>query len=75
MMLRRWIVSVALFVLPLWAHADWAADRDASAGYVTVTTLATAVDEAVPFCVVYLSDLAAFIDANDPSKPAADQAA
>lgn len=58
-MLRRWITSLVIFVLPLWAHADWAADRDASAGYVTVTTLATAVDEAVPFCVVYLSDLPA----------------
>jgi hypothetical protein len=59
MMLRRWIVCIILFILPLWAHADWAADRDASAGYVTVTTLATAIDEAVPFCVVYLSDLPA----------------
>jgi len=59
MMLRRWILSFALLVVPLWAHADWAADRDASAGYVTVTTLATAVDEAVPFAVVYLSDLPA----------------
>jgi len=37
----------------------WADDRDGSAGYVTVTTLATAVDEAVPFVVVYLSDLPA----------------
>jgi hypothetical protein len=37
----------------------WADDRDGSAGYVTVTTLATAVDEAVPFAVVYLSDLPA----------------
>jgi len=37
----------------------WADDRDGSAGYATVTTLATAVDEAVPFCVVYLSDLPA----------------
>ena len=58
-MLRRWIVCAVLFLLPLFAHADWAADRDASAGYVTVTTLATAVDEAVPFAVVYLSDLPA----------------
>lgn len=58
-MLRRWIVCTVLFVLPLWAYADWSADRDASAGYVTVTTLATAVDEAVPFAVVYLSDLPA----------------
>lgn len=56
-MLRRWIVCAVLFVLPLWAHADWAADRDASAGYVTVTVLASAVDEAVPFFVVYGSDL------------------
>jgi len=37
----------------------WADDRDGSLGYVTVTTLATAVDEAVPFCVVYLSDMPA----------------
>lgn len=58
-MLRRWIVCTVLFLIPLWAHADWAADRDASAGYVTVTTLATAIDEAVPFCVVYLSDMPA----------------
>ena len=35
----------------------WSDDRDGSAGYATVTTLATAVDEAVPFVVVYLSDL------------------
>lgn len=58
-MIKRFLLSAVLFVLPLWAHADWAADRDASAGYVTVTTLATAVDEAVPFVVVYLSDLPA----------------
>jgi len=58
-MIKRFLLSVVLLVLPLWAHADWAADRDASAGYVTVTTLATAVDEAVPFCVVYLSDMPA----------------
>lgn len=58
-MIKRFLLSAVLFVLPLWAHADWAADRDASAGYVTVTTLATAVDEAVPFAVVYLSDLPA----------------
>jgi hypothetical protein len=37
----------------------WADDRDGSAGYVTVTTLATAIDEAVPFVVVYMSDLSA----------------
>jgi len=58
-MIKRFLLSAVLFILPLWAHADWAADRDASAGYVTVTTLATAVDEAVPFCVVYLSDMPA----------------
>lgn len=58
-MIKRFLLSAVLIVLPLWAHADWAADRDASAGYVTVTTLATAVDEAVPFAVVYLSDLPA----------------
>lgn len=58
MMLRRWIACAVLLIAPL-SWADWAADRDASAGYVTVTTLATAVDEAVPFCVVYLSDLPA----------------
>lgn len=59
MLIKRFLLSAVLFLIPLWAHADWAADRDASAGYVTVTTLATAVDEAVPFCVVYLSDLPA----------------
>jgi len=58
-MIKRFLLSAVLFILPLWAHADWAADRDASAGYVTVTTLATAIDEAVPFCVVYLSDMPA----------------
>lgn len=58
-MIKRFLLSAVLIVLPLWAHADWAADRDASAGYVTVTTLATAVDEAVPFAVVYLSDMPA----------------
>ena len=36
---------------------SWATDRDGSTGYVTVTTLASVIDEAVPFCVVYLSDL------------------
>lgn len=56
-MIKRFLLSAALFVLPLWAHADWSADRDASAGYVTVTVLASAVDEAVPFFVVYGSDL------------------
>jgi len=58
-MIKRFLLSTVLFLLPMFAHADWAADRDASAGYVTVTTLATAVDEAVPFAVVYLSDLPA----------------
>jgi len=58
-MIKRFLLSAVLFIIPLWAHADWAADRDASAGYVTVTTLATAIDEAVPFCVVYLSDMPA----------------
>jgi hypothetical protein len=58
MMLRRWIACCLILIAPL-SWADWAADRDASAGYVTVTTLATAVDEAVPFVVVYLSDLPA----------------
>lgn len=53
------LLLTALLALPWYAHADWAADRDASAGYVTVTTLATAVDEAVPLFVVYLSDLPA----------------
>ena len=57
-MIKRFLLSLALLVAG-FAHADWAADRDASAGYVTVTVLASAVDEAVPFCVVYLSDLPA----------------
>ena len=56
-MIKRFLLSAVLIVLPLWAHADWAADRDASAGYVTVTTLATAVDEPVPFVKVDMSDL------------------
>jgi len=54
--LRRLILAGLLFVTGL-AHADWATDRSGSAGYVTVTTLASVIDEAVPFCVVYLSDL------------------
>lgn len=57
-MIKRFLLSAVLLVAG-FAHADWAADRDGSAGYVTVTTLATAVDEAVPFAVVYLSDLPA----------------
>lgn len=57
-MIRRALLSAVLLFAGI-VHADWAADRDASAGYVTVTTLATAVDEAVPFAVVYLSDLPA----------------
>lgn len=57
-MIKRFLLS-AVLLLAGFAHADWAADRDGSAGYVTVTTLATAVDEAVPFVVVYLSDLPA----------------
>jgi len=57
-MIKRFLLCTVLLIAPL-SWADWAADRDASAGYVTVTTLATAVDEAVPFVVVYLSDLPA----------------
>lgn len=57
-MIKRFLLSLFILVTG-FAHADWAADRDGSAGYVTVTTLATAVDEAVPFAVVYLSDLPA----------------
>ena len=57
-MIKRFLLSAVLLVAG-FAHADWAADRDGSAGYVTVTTLATAVDEAVPFVVVYLSDMPA----------------
>lgn len=57
-MIKRFLLSLFIFVAG-FAHADWAADRDASEGYVTVTTLATAVDEAVPFVVVYLSDMPA----------------
>lgn len=57
-MIKRFLLSLFILVAG-FAHADWAADRDGSAGYVTVTTLATAVDEAVPFAVVYLSDLPA----------------
>lgn len=56
--LRRLILAGLLFVTGL-AHADWATDRAGSAGYVTVTTLASVIDEAVPFCVVYLSDMPA----------------
>lgn len=56
--MRRLLLTLCL-CLPWYAHADWAADRDGSAGYATVTTLATAVDEAVPLFVVYLSDLPA----------------
>ena len=58
-MIKRFLLVGLALLAPLWAHGDWAADRDASAGYVTVTTLATAIDEAVPFCVVYMSDLSA----------------
>lgn len=56
--MRRILLTLCL-CLPGLSWADWAADRDASAGYVTVTTLATAVDEAVPLFVVYLSDMPA----------------
>lgn len=56
--MRRLLLALTL-CLPGLSWADWAADRDGSAGYVTVTTLATAVDEAVPLFVVYLSDLPA----------------
>ncbi len=55
---RRLILAGLLFFTGL-AHADWASDRAGSAGYVTVTTLASVIDEAVPFCVVYLSDMPA----------------
>lgn len=55
-MIKRFLLSAVLLLTGL-AHADWAADRAASAGYVTVTTLASVIDEAVPFCVVNLSDL------------------
>ncbi len=57
-MIKRLLLT-ALLALPWYAHADWAADRDASAGYVEVTTLATAVDEPVPFFIIYGSDLPA----------------
>lgn len=42
---------------PAWA--DWAAERDASAGYVSVTVAATAVEEAIPFVYLKMSDLPA----------------
>lgn len=57
-MIKRLLLTAAL-LCPWLAHADWAADRDGSAGYVEVTTLATAVDEAVPFFIIYGSDLPA----------------
>ena len=58
-MLRSRIGILIVLACPWLAWADWAADRDGSAGYVEVTTLATAVDEAVPFFIIYGSDLPA----------------
>ncbi len=55
-MMKR-LCCLWLLILAPFAHADWATDRAGETGYVTVTTLASVIDEAVPFCVVYLSDL------------------
>lgn len=64
-MIKRLLLALAL-CLPWYAHADWAADRDGSLVYAPVTVLASAVDEAVPFFIVYGSDLdAAFHAAMD----------
>jgi hypothetical protein len=57
-MMKR-LCCLWLLILAPFAHADWATDRAGETGYVTVTTLASVIDEAVPFCVVYLSDLPA----------------
>jgi len=56
-MIKRLLLSSLAFLIPLSAFATWSTDRDASAGYVTVTTQASVIDEAVPFFIVYLSDL------------------
>lgn len=57
-MMKRACLILALILAPI-SFADWAADRDGSDGYVTVTTLASVIDEAIPFVYVKLSDLPA----------------
>jgi hypothetical protein len=61
-MIKRLLLS-AILALPWLAHADWASDRDGSAGYVEITTVAANIDEAVPFFVVYGSRMASGLHA------------
>lgn len=51
------LLIVLFILLPGSVFADWASDRDGSAGYVEITVLASAIDEPVPFFIVYGSTL------------------